>query len=315
VSGALPEGIRVRPRRRIRGLAAILLPFDAGGAIDWRGLAGLIERSAAAGLLPAVNLHAGFAEQLDEGTRLRAVEVARRAAPRGFAAGAHVHDAPGAAWDRAAYAREMERIAGAGGIPLVFPSHGLSALDDGAWVVAHRELAEHCERFIACELDPAFAPQGRMREGRTYRGLLGIPQCIGAHLGSASRALEWERLALRDRHRPDFHVLSGNERALDMVTYGSDYLLALAGLAPEAFARRDALWASGDPGFHELNDLLQYLGSFVFRAPLPAYRHSAAMFLALRGWIACDATHASAGSRPASDAEVLSEIAQRLGVS
>jgi hypothetical protein len=314
VSGALPEGIRVRPRRRIRGLAAILLPFDLGGVIDWRALGAVVERTAASGLLPAVNLHAGFAQLLDEGTRLRAVEVARRAAPRGFAAGAHVHDAPGAAWDRAAYAREMERIAGAGGIPLVFPSHGLSALDDGAWVVAHRELADHCERFIACEAGPEFALAGRIREARAYRSLLGIPQCIGAYLACASRALEWERLALRDRHRPDFLVLSGNERALDMVIYGSDYLLALAGLVPDAFARRDALWSSGDPGFHELNDLLQYLGSFVFREPLDAYRHDAAIFLRLRGWIGCDATHPTAESRPASDADVLAEIAGRLGV-
>ena len=33
------------------------------------------------------------------------------------------------------------------------------------------------------------------------------------------------------------------------------------------------------------NDALQYLGAFAFRPPVPAYRHSAAQFLALRGWI------------------------------
>jgi dihydrodipicolinate synthase/N-acetylneuraminate lyase len=288
-------------------MASILLPFDASGAIDWRGLAGLIERAVEAGLVPAVNLHAGFGEWLDEGSRLRAVEAARRAARGRFAAGAH-----GA--DHAARAREMERIAGAGGVPVVVPSPEMGALDDAAWVRAHRELGDHCERFFACELAPEFAPHGRIREARAWRGLLGIPQCIGVHCAFTSRAAEWERLALRDRHRPDFLVLSGNERALDMLVYGSDYLLAVAGLAPDAFARRDALWAVGDPAFHELNDALQHLGSFICRGPLDAYRHAAAMFLAARGWLAASHTHPAAARRPASDAEILAGIAQRLGL-
>jgi dihydrodipicolinate synthase/N-acetylneuraminate lyase len=295
-------------------MAAIALPFDAAREIDWRALRSLVERAASAGLVPAVNLDAGAAHLIDRETRSRVLDVARRAAPGRFAAGAYVGDAPGARWDCAAHARELQEIAAAGGLPLLLPSHGLAALDDDAWLVAHRELAGHCERFIACELDGAFAPQGRVRSIRAYRGLLGIPQCTGAHLGCTSRAAEWERIALRDRHRPDFQLLGGNPRALDMVIYGSDYLLALAGIAPDAFARRDALWASGDAGFHELNDALQYLGSFAFRAPLQAYRHDVAMFLVLRGWIASDAIHPAAPTRPASDVEVLRDIAQRLGV-
>ena len=34
--------------------------------------------------------------------------------------------------------------------------------------------------------------------------------------------------------------------------------------------------------------MLQYLGFFAFRAPVPAYKHAAAMFLKLRGWVGCD---------------------------
>ena len=30
-------------------------------------------------------------------------------------------------------------------------------------------------------------------------------------------------------------------------------------LAPDLFGQRDRLWEAGDPAFHELNDLLQYL--------------------------------------------------------
>ena len=47
----------------------------------------------------------------------------------------------------------------------------------------------------------------------------------------------------------------------------------------DLFARRDAFWAAGDPAFYEINDALQYLGFLAFRAPVPAYKHSAAMFL------------------------------------
>jgi hypothetical protein len=61
-----------------------------------------------------------------------------------------------------------------------------------------------------------------------------------------------------------------------------------------------------------LNDLLQYLGHFAFRAPVPAYRHDAAMFFELRGWAQCDATPPGAPRRPASDRAVLADILKRL---
>jgi hypothetical protein len=97
-----------------------------------------------------------------------------------------------------------------------------------------------------------------------------------------------------------------------MIMYGSDYLLGLSTFAPDAFARRDALWAAGDPAYYELNDLLQYLGFFAFRPPVPAYKHNAAQFLKLRGWIACADTHPQSPQRPASDRDVLRDLADRL---
>ena len=129
-----------------------------------------------------------------------------------------------------------------------------------------------------------FAPFGKVYSLEVYQGLLGVPQCVGAKHSSLRREPEWRRLMLRDRVRPDFRVYTGNDLAIDMVTYGSDYLLGLSTFAPDLFARRDALWEAGDAAFYELNDVLQYLGFFAFRAPVPAYKHSAAMFLRLRGW-------------------------------
>jgi hypothetical protein len=203
-------------------------------------------------------------------------------------------------------------IASRGGTPVVFPSHGLNGLPDEGWVAALAALGAELDRFIGFELGSMFVPFGRIVSLDAYRGMIGIEQCVGAKHSSLSRTAEWERLAVRDRVRPDFLVLTGNDLAIDMVVYGSDYLLGLSTFAPDAFAARDRAFAAGDPRFHELNDLLQYLGQFAFRPPVPAYRHDAAMFLELRGWAACDATPPGVPRRPASDRAVLADIAERL---
>ena len=67
---------RVRPRRAITGMSAVLLPHTAGGAVDWDGLAAHVARTAGAGLTPAVNMDTGFVQVLDEATRDRVLEVA-----------------------------------------------------------------------------------------------------------------------------------------------------------------------------------------------------------------------------------------------
>jgi hypothetical protein len=180
-------------------------------------------------------------------------------------------------------------------------------------VVSAYEQLGRSGKFIAFELGTMFAPFGKIYPLDVYRGLLGVKACIGAKHSSLRRDLEWQRLRLRDVVRPDFKVFTGNDLAIDMVMYGSDYLLGLSTFAPDLFAKRDRLWADGEPGFYELNDALQYLGFFAFRVPVPAYKHAAAMFLKLRGWIGCDATHPASPTRPASDREVLKGILDLIG--
>jgi dihydrodipicolinate synthase/N-acetylneuraminate lyase len=314
-SPTLPDLLaRVRPRRRILGASAILLPFLEDGSIDWKSFALHVERTVQAGLRPAVNMDTGYVQLLESLERSRVLEVARAHARDGFVAGVLVEDRPGDRFDRDGYARRIEEIESHGGLPIVFPSHGLAGLDPDAWVEAHRDLAGGCDRLLAFELGPMFVPYGRIYPLEAYRGLLEISGCVGAKHSSLSRELEWQRLSLRDELRPDFLVLTGNDLAIDMVMYGSDYLLGLSTFAPDLFARRDRLWEAGDPGFYELNDTLQYLGHFAFREPVPGYKHDAAMFLHLRGWIESDRTHPHGEHRPASDRGVLAEIAARLGV-
>jgi len=303
---------RVRPGRTIRGMSAVLLPFTESGEIDWPSYRGLLTRTAEAGLVPAVNMDTGYVQLLDEETRVRVLDTAREVVGSDFVAGAHVADGPGEAWNPGAYRSAMDAIELRGGTPVVFPSYGLTALEGLEWAGAHAELARTSDRFIAFELGPMFVPYGRIYDLAAYRALLAVPTCIGAKHSSLSRQLEWERLELRDANRPDFLVLTGNDLAIDMVMYGSDYLLGLSAFAPEHFARRDRLWADSDPAFHEWNDILQYLGAFSFRDPVPAYKHDAAMFLHFRGRIASPRTHPGSPERPASDRDVLADIARRL---
>ena len=97
-----------------------------------------------------------------------------------------------------------------------------------------------------------------------------------------------------------------------MIEYGSDYLLGLATFAPEKFAERDRLWETGDPAYYALSDALQYLGNIAFRDPVPAYKHSAAVFLNLTGRIPTDLAHPGSPLRSACEVETLKDCAKRL---
>ena len=305
----------IRPRRTIVGASAILLPFDAAGGVDWAGFDAHLDRTLRAGLTPAVNMDTGYINLIDAATQANVLARARAvAAGRDFFAGVFVADRPGARFDPDAYRARIDAVTASGGTPIIFPSFGLTGQADDEVVVAHQELARHADRFIAFELGREFAPFGRIYSLDGFHGLLKIPQCIGAKHSSLRREPEWQRLVLRDRHRPDFRVFTGNDLAIDMVMYGSDYLLGLSTFGPDLFAERDAWWAAGDPRFYERNDQLQYLGCFAFRPPVPAYKHAAAMFLQLRGWIATDRTHPASPTRPDSDCAVLRAIAAGLDI-
>lgn len=298
--------------RAIDGISAVLLPWSTDGEVAWDSWESHLHRTFEAGLTPAVNMDTGFVDLIDDQT---ATEVLRRSSQVGggrrFVAGAFVHDARGAAFDQAGYATKIAEIASYGGIPIVFPSHGLAATHT---VAAHETFAAECDAFLAFELGAMFNPAGRIHDLETFSALLEIPQCVGAKHSSLRRELEWQRLRVRDEVRPDFALYTGNDLAIDMVMYGSDYLLGLSTFAPDAFATRDRMWAEGDPGFYELNDALQFLGDFAFRPPVPAYKHSAAQFLFVCGLLPAPTPAPGAPQRPRSDIAVLRSIAARLGL-
>ncbi len=305
---------RLRPGRAPLGVSAVLLPITDDGAPDLVALEALIARTVAAGLAPAVNMDTGYGNLLGPAERDDVLQVATKVAGSEtmVVAGAWVDDEPGAAYDADRQHQAVEAVAEAGAVPVVFPNFGLNGLPADRLVEAHRAIGQRVDRFIGFELGDMFSPSGRIWDLDTYAGIMEVPSCIGAKHSSLARQPEWERLALRDERRPDFHVFTGNDLAIDMICYGSDYLLGLSAFAPDLFAARDRAWAIGDPSFAERNDDLQALGSFSFRTPVPAYKHDAALFLQLRGWLASSAPHPRAPRRPDTDREVLAALLERL---
>ena len=303
----------IRPRRQISGISAILLPFRDNHQIDWPAFQNHLLRTADAGLTPAVNMDTGFVNLIDDDTRRQVLTRTQNTLDsRPFVAGAFIADQPGAPFNPNAYARQIDLIQSHNAAPIIFPSFGLTQQPADQIVVAYQTLASRCDKFIAFELGPMFAPFGKIYDLDTFAQIMSIPRCLGLKHSSLDRRLEWQRLRLRNAHRPDFKIYTGNDLAIDMVIYGSDYLLGLSTFAPDAFALRDRCWQTADPRFYPLNDLLQYLGCFAFRAPVPAYKHSAAQFHKLRGWLKCSATHPGSPTRPDSDLDILQNILTQL---
>jgi len=206
----------------------------------------------------------------------------------------------------------MDLIVGFGGTPILFQTsqlHGKSAQEKAE---IYQETCRGYPEVLAFELGQMFAPNGEIFDTETILRLMDIPEIKGFKHSSLDRLVELERLALRDIHRPDFHIYTGNDLGINMIEYGSDYLLGLATFAPERFAERDHFWEMADPRYFALSDALQHLGNIAFREPVVAYKHSAAIFLHLTGRIPSNRTHPKNPKRPIWEAELMRDCLRRL---
>jgi 4-hydroxy-tetrahydrodipicolinate synthase len=227
-----------------------------------------------------------------------------------FVAGAYIENETG---DVAAlYRRQMDLIVHAGGIPILFQTARLQGRSPSEKAAIYQAACQGYPHVLAFELGTMFAPNGEIFDEDTVRRLMDISEIKGMKHSSLDRLVELDRLALRNAHRPDFRIYTGNDLGINMIEYGSDYLLGLASFAPEKFAERDRLWETGDPAYYALSDALQYLGNVAFRPPVPAYKHSAAVFLHLAGRIPTDRVHPENPKRPAWEVEILRDCARRL---
>ncbi len=304
----------IKPGRKIEGHSAVLLPYDENGEILWSEFEQHVARTHGAGLGVAANMDTGYVNYLSSPEKLEVLRRVRSVLGEGvpFIAGAYIENDEGEMFSL--YHREIETILSFGAVPIIFQTRRMKGLRGGTVAEMLGRIVAPAPRALAFELGEMFAPNGAIYDLDTVQAIMEIPQITGMKHSSLNREMEWERLALRDRVRPAFKLYTGNDLAIDMVMYGSDYLLGLSTFCPEKFAERDQYWAAGDPRFFQLNDDLQHLGNVGFRHPVPAYKHSAAVFLHLTGRFSTPHAHPRCPQRPAYEAELLTDCARRLGL-
>jgi dihydrodipicolinate synthase/N-acetylneuraminate lyase len=306
---------RRKPRRKVQGIAAALLPYEPDGRVAVEAFVNQLISTHRTGLMNAVNMDTGYVNYLSDREKQEVLDWTRQALGKGvpFVAGAYIEQHAG---DNIVtlYRREIDTIIRFDGIPILFQTARLHGKTPAKIAEAYRDICRDYPHVLAFELGPMFAASGEIYDSETIQRLMDISEIKGMKHSSLDRLLELERLVLRDAQRPDFRIYTGNDLGINMIEYGSDYLLGLAAFAPEKFAERDRLWANGDSRYYAFSDALQYLGNVAFRVPVPAYKHSAAVFLNLIRRIPSDRTHPNNQQRPTWEAEIMADCARRLSL-
>jgi dihydrodipicolinate synthase/N-acetylneuraminate lyase len=304
---------RRKLHRKVQGIAAALLPFEHDGRIAVRAFQQHLVATQRAGLMNAVNMDTGYVNYLTESQKQYVLRWTRDALGQevAFVAGAYIEGLDGDIISL--YRREMDLISAVGGIPILFQTARLKGHSGKELAAIYQAVCRDHAQVLAFELGSMFGPSGEILTQDSILHLMDIPELKGMKHSSLDRLIELERLALRDQHRPDFRIYTGNDLGINMIEYGSDYLLGLATFAPEKFAERDRMWEEGSPEYYQLSDALQHLGNVAFRAPIPGYKHSAAVFLHHLGQLPTDSTHPRNPQRPRWEWDILSDCARRLG--
>jgi len=306
---------RKKTGRKIEGIAAALLPYRDDGKVAVEEFQEHLVATQAAGLQNAVNMDTGYVNYLSNAEKSDVLLWTREALgpDTPFIAGAYIeHDSGDDIV--ALYRRQMNEIKKVGGTPILFQTRRLHGKSNAEKAAVYAAVVKGYPAVLAFELGQMFASNGEIFDDEMIRRLLDIPEIKGMKHSSLDRITELKRLDARDKHRPDFRIYTGNDLGIDMIEYGSDYLLGLATFAPEKFAERDLLWATGDERYFALSDALQYLGNVAFRSPVPAYKHSAAAFLKITKRISTGRTHPQSPTRPAWDLGMMQDCARRLGL-
>ena len=101
----------LKPRRKITGISAILLPFFEDHTIDWESFCAHVARTSEHGLAPAVNMDTGYVNLIDQGTRREVLARTQETlGKRPFVAGAFVPAQPGDPWNPAPTQEQMALI-------------------------------------------------------------------------------------------------------------------------------------------------------------------------------------------------------------
>src|SRR6202158_2065017 len=121
--------------RKVQGIAAALLPYDARGAIAVEEFQRHLLATRRAGLMNAVNMDTGYVNYLSEAEQLDVLRWTREALGKDvpFVGGAYIEGQPGDVVDL--YRKQIDVIVSFGGIPILFQTSRLHGKSDRKSVV------------------------------------------------------------------------------------------------------------------------------------------------------------------------------------
>src|SRR6266849_3280884 len=186
----------MRPRRKVQGIAAALLPYEEDGKITVEAFQRHLLATQQAGLMNAVNMDTGYVNYLSDAEKLDVLRWTREALGKDvpFVAGAYIEGKTGDVV--ALYRKQMDAIVAHGGIPILFQTsrlHGKTATEKAE---VYQAVSRGYSHVLAFELGPMFAPNGEIFDEETFRRLMDIPEIKGMKHSSLDRLIELERLAL-----------------------------------------------------------------------------------------------------------------------
>ncbi len=113
---------RLRHHRKVQGIAATLLPYEANGRVAVEAFQNHLKATHRAGLLNAVNMDTGYVNFLNESEKRDVLGWTREALGKNvpFVAGAYVEGQDGDLIHL--YRHELDIITSLGAIPIIFPT-------------------------------------------------------------------------------------------------------------------------------------------------------------------------------------------------
>src|ERR1700736_1155550 len=126
---------RRKLRRKVRGIAAALLPYESDGRVAVEAFQWHLAATQRAGLMNAVNMDTGYVNYLSDGEKQEVLQWTREALGGDvpFVAGAYIENQSGDVVSL--YRQQIESIVQAGGTPILFQTarlHGKSAKEKAA---------------------------------------------------------------------------------------------------------------------------------------------------------------------------------------
>ena len=138
---------RRQPCRKVQGIAAALLPYEADGRVAVESFKQHLIATHQAGLMNAVNMDTGYVNYLSESEKRDVLRWTAEALGKNvpFVAGAYIENQTGDIV--ALYRQQMDMIVQAGGIPILFQTC------TAAWSVVQRKssgLSSRVPGISAC---------------------------------------------------------------------------------------------------------------------------------------------------------------------